>query len=403
MKVRPPDIHPATATGPTAPIMPATTSTAAGAAFLVNPGLDRGLAYGAEQKAILSLEGARAAHRAIAAWDGYAPTPLLSLDALAERSGVGAILYKHEAHRFSLKSFKALGGAYAVERLVAQRGSADGLTVTCATDGNHGRAVAWGARRLGVAAVIYVHETVSEGRAEAIRSFGAEVRRVPGNYDDAVRASAEAAAANGWTIVSDTSWPGYDLIPRDVMQGYAVLAVEADEQGARPTHVVVQGGVGGLAAGVLSAYWEGQGAGRPVVVVVEPDRADCLFQSARAGRWTTVGGDLDTIMAGLACGEPSELAWALLSPGADAFVTIPDERAAETMRELAGLGIAAGESGVAGLAGFLAIARDAGIRAALGLGPNSRILCIGTEGATDPDIYREIVGRDAAEVERTAA
>lgn len=374
-----------------------------GATFLVNPALDRDLAYGPEQRAILSLDGGAAAYRAISRWDGYQPTPLIALEAMGRAAGVGAVLYKHEGRRFSLKSFKALGGAYAVQRLVEQRGSAAGLTVTCATDGNHGRAVAWGAKRLGVAAIIYVHETVSEGRAEAIAAFGAEVRRVPGNYDDAVRASAEAAAANGWTIVSDTSWPGYDLIPRDVMQGYALLALEAESQGATPTHIFVQGGVGGLAAGMLSYYWELQGAQRPVVVVVEPVQADCLFQSARAGRWTTVGGDLDTIMAGLACGEPSELAWKLLSLGADAFVTIPDERAADAMRDLAPLGIAAGESGVAGLAGFRAIAGDARVRAALGLGPHSRVLCIGTEGATDPEIYREIVGRDASEVEGSAA
>jgi diaminopropionate ammonia-lyase len=374
-----------------------------GASFLANPAFDRSLAYGPDQRAILSLDGAAAAHRAISKWDGYGPTPLIPLEAMARAAGVDAILYKHEGRRFSLKSFKALGGAYAVERLVEQRGSAEGLTVTCATDGNHGRAVAWGAKRLGVTAIIYVHETVSEGRAKAIAAFGAEVRRVPGNYDDAVRASAEAAAANGWTIVSDTSWPGYDVIPRDVMQGYAVLALEAEGQGAAPTHIFVQGGVGGLAAGVLSYHWEKQGAQRPVVVVVEPDRADCLFQSALAGRWTTVGGDLDTIMAGLACGEPSELAWALLSPGADAFVTIADERAADAMRDLAPLGIAAGESGVAGLAGFRAVAGDAWVRAALGLGPASRLLCIGTEGATDPDIYREIVGCDASQVEGSAA
>lgn len=375
---------------------------ATGARFLANPGLDRHKSYGPEERAILSLSGARAAHATISAWDGYKPTPLLSLETIAAEAGVASVLYKHEGRRFALKSFKALGGAYAVERLVAERGSAAGLTVTCATDGNHGRAVAWGAKRLGVKAIIYVHETVSQGRADAIAAFGAEVRRVPGNYDDAVRASAEAAAANGWTIVSDTSWPGYDLIPRDVMQGYAVLALEAEGQGARPTHVFVQGGVGGLAAGVLSWYWETQGADRPVVVVVEPDKADCLFASAVAGRWMTVGGDLDTIMAGLACGEPSELAWSLLAPGADAFVSMPDERAAETMRALADLGIAAGESGVAGLAGFRAVAGDARVRTALGLDAASRILCIGTEGATDPEIYRAIVGRDAAEVEKEA-
>lgn len=376
---------------------------ATGARLLVNPGLDRGRPYGAAEQAILSVEGARSARAAIAAWPGYGPTPVLSLEGLAAACGIAAIAYKQEGHRFVLRSFKALGGAYAVERLVTQRGSAEGLTVTCATDGNHGRAVAWGASRLGVKAVIFVHETVSEGRAEAIRAFGAEVRRTPGNYDDAVRASAEAAATHGWTIVSDTSWPGYDLIPRDVMQGYAVIAMEAEEQGVDPTHVFVQGGVGGLAAGVLSWFWERQGAKRPTLVVVEPATADCLFQSALAGHWTTVGGDLVTIMAGLACGEPSQLAWALLWPGADAFVTIPDARAAEAMRALASLGIAAGESGVAGLAGLLGVAEDAACRAALGLDASSRILCIGTEGATDPVIYREIVGRDPDEVERMSA
>lgn len=383
--------------------MPSILSTAGGAACLVNPALDRQRPYGPAERAILSLDKAAEAHRAISAWDGYRPTPLVSLHAVASDCGVAEVIYKHEAHRFALKSFKALGGAYAVERLVATRGSSEGLTVTCATDGNHGRAVAWGARRLGVKAVIYVHETVSEGRAAAIAAFGAEVRRVPGNYDDAVRASAEAAASNGWTIVSDTSWPGYDLIPRDVMQGYAVLALEAEAQGARPTHVFIQGGVGGLAAGVLSWYWEKEGASRPILVVVEPTEADCLLASAKAGRWTSVGGDLDTIMAGLACGEPSELAWALLAPGADAFMAIPDALAAETMRLLAGQGLAAGESGVAGLAGFRAAAGDARMRAALGLDAASRILCIGTEGATDPAIYREIVGRDAADVEKEAA
>ncbi|QCK84343.1 diaminopropionate ammonia-lyase [Phreatobacter aquaticus] len=372
---------------------------ASGARLLPNPLLDRAKPYGPAEQAILSLAGARKAHATIRAWDGYTPTPLKSLGSIARDTGVAQVMYKHEGKRFELKSFKAMGGAYAVQRLVEQRGSAEGLTVTCATDGNHGRAVAWGARRLGVKAVIYVHEHVSQGRADAIAAFGAEVRRAPGNYDDAVRAAAVAAEENGWTIVSDTSWPGYDIIPRDVMQGYAVLALEAEVQGPVPTHIFVQGGVGGLAAGILSYHWETRGARRPVVVVVEPDKADCLFVSAKAGRWTTVGGDLDTIMAGLACGEPSELAWALLAPGADAYETIPDARAADTMRRLADLGIAAGESGVAGLAGFISLAGDEAARVALGIDATSRILCFGTEGATDPVIYRDIVGREAAEVE----
>ena len=243
---------------------------------------------------------------------------------------------------------------------------------------------------------------MSQGRADAIAAYGAEVRRVPGNYDDAVRAAAQAAADNGWVVVSDTSWAGYETIPKDVMQGYAVMAMEAEQQGARPTHVCVQGGVGGMAAAMLSVAWERHGASRPVFVVVEPDTAACLFESAKAKAVTTVGGDLDTIMAGLACGEPSILAWKILGPGADAFMTIPDGEAAAAMRRLAEVGVAAGESGVAGLAGLLAAARDGGMRKTLGLDATSVVLCYGTEGATDPVVYREIVGRDAAAVEQVA-
>jgi diaminopropionate ammonia-lyase len=369
--------------------------------------------------AILSLEGARLARETIAQWQGYEPTPLRDLASLAVECGLAQILYKDEGSRFTLRSFKALGGAYAVQRLVAARGGAEGLTVTCATDGNHGRAVAWGARRAGAKAVIYVHEGVSEGRAEAIRSFGAEVRREGSNYDASVRASADAAARNGWQIVSDTAWPGYEDIPRDVMQGYAVLAMEAEEaiearssevaagsredlastkKSAKPTHVFVQGGVGGIAAAVLSYRWEKYGASRPKLIVVEPDKAACLYESARAGAWKTVGGDLDTVMAGLACGEPSTLAWKLLQPGADAFMTVTDDEAKAAMRRLAELHVVGGESGVAGLAGLLRAAKDPAMRAAFGLDGTSRVLLYGTEGATDPVVYRAIVGKMPEEV-----
>jgi len=221
----------------------AEAETTAPSDVLLNPGLDRARPYDDDLRTILSLEGARAAHAAISAWPGYAPTPLRDLPALADRLDLAQVLYKDESQRFGLKSFKALGGAYAVDRLVAAKGAA-GLTVACATDGNHGRSVAWGARRAGVEAVIYVHETVSEGRADAIRSFGATVVREGRTYDDSVRACTLAAAAHGWSIVSDTSWPGYEDVPKDVMQGYALLAMEAHAQGARPTHVFVQGGVG---------------------------------------------------------------------------------------------------------------------------------------------------------------
>jgi diaminopropionate ammonia-lyase len=246
--------------------------------------------------------------------------------------------------------------------------------------------------------VIFVHEGVSEGRAAAIAGFGADVRREGRTYDDSVRASADAASAHGWHIVSDTSWPGYEDTPKAVMQGYAVLAMEIEADGVRPSHVFVQGGVGGLAASVLSYRWEKFGADRPVMTVVEPDKAACLFASASAAALTAVGGDLDTVMAGLACGEPSLLAWHILSPGADAFMSIPDAAAVATMRDLAELGIVAGESGVAGLAGFRLAAQDAAMRAALSLDATSRIVVYGTEGATDPDVYRALVGRSPEDV-----
>ena len=365
--------------------------------FLLNPKLDRKRSYGPELQAILSIARAKEARAHISGWAGYTPTPLHDLPALAAKTGVGQVLYKDEGQRFELKSFKALGGAYAVDRLVAKRGK-EGLVVTCATDGNHGRAVAWGARRAGIRAVIYVHEGVSEGRAEAIRSFGAEVVREGHNYDDSVRASAEAAAKNGWQIVSDTSWPGYEDIPRDVMQGYAVLAMEAEEAGAKPTHIFVQGGVGGIAAAVLSYRWETYGADRPKLIVVEPENAACLTESAAAGKVTTVTGDLETIIAGLACGEPSILAWKILEPGADAFMTVTDAQAIAAMRELAALHVVGGESGVAGLAGFFKAAANPAMRAALGLDASSRVLLYGTEGATDAAVYTELVGKTPEQV-----
>lgn len=369
---------------------------------LPNPALDRAATYGPDLQAILSLERACEAHAHISRWPGYAQTPLRALPAMAERAGVAEVLYKDEGHRFELKSFKALGGAYAVDRLVAARGSTDGLTVTCATDGNHGRAVAWGARRAGIEAVIYIHEGVSEGRARAIAAFGATVVREGSNYDASVRASAEAAKRNGWQIVSDTSWPGYEDVPRDVMQGYAVLALEAAEQGARPTHIFIQGGVGGLAAAILSHAWELHGASRPRLIVVEPENAACLTESARAGRIVSIEGDLDTIIAGLACGEPSILAWKLLSTGADAFMTVSDDAACAAMRDLAALRIVGGESGVAGFAGLLKAAANPAARQGLGLDASSRVLCYGTEGATDPEVYRAIVGKTAEEIAATA-
>jgi diaminopropionate ammonia-lyase len=241
--------------------------------------------------------------------------------------------------------------------------------------------------------VIFVHETVSQGRRDAIAQYGAEIRVVPGTYDDAVRAAAQTAEAEGWFVVSDTSYPGYTEIPRDVMQGYRLMADEAADQmaGQVPTHVFVQGGVGGVAAAVAIQMRARFGAAVKVVVV-EPDKAACLLASAEAGEAVSVPGDLDTLMAGLACGEPSLLAWQELERAAFAFMSVPDESAVDCMRLLARRKpkVVAGESAVAGLAGLLLAAADPLARAMLGLEPSSRVLLFGTEGATDPELYAKL-------------
>ncbi len=353
----------------------------------------------------------------------YRPTPLLSLAGVARGCGVAEVLYKDEGSRFGLGSFKALGGAYAVAEVLRQRLEAElqrditiaqlvegglrshseRITVACATDGNHGRAVAAGAQIFGCKAAIFLHENVSAEREAAIAAFGARIIRTPGNYDASVAAAKRMAEEHGWTIVSDTSWPGYEEIPARIMQGYAVMVMEIlaeiDESGlSLPTHVFVQGGVGGLAAAVVGYLWDHLGERAPKFIVVEPERADCLYQSAIAGTPTPSSGDLDTIMAGLACGEVSPVAWKILQSGADYFMTLPDAAAIDAMRLLArgvdgNPAIVAGESAVAGLAGLLALNEHD--RRLVGLDENSRVLLIGTEGATDPILYQQIIGAGA--------
>jgi diaminopropionate ammonia-lyase len=411
----------------------------------------RAESYGSARARILNQAGFVAAEEEISRWPGYAATPLHRLPGLAAKLGLAALHYKDECGRFGLKSFKALGGAYAVFRLLSKavaarhggepvdsrqliagrwRDIVQTVTVTCATDGNHGRSVAWGAQLFGCRCVIYVHESVSEGRCAAIAQYGAEVIRVPGNYDDSVRHAADEARSNGWTVVSDTTYVGYREIPIDVMHGYGVMAREivralADEragpsqariapsrrEGAQrqgctndpPTHVFVQAGVGALAASVCAAFWLAWDARRPELVIVEPTRADCHFQSSMAGKPIAVTGDLDTVMAGLACGEVSPLAWEIVDAGANAYVVVDDRFALDAMRALAAPApgdpaIVAGETGASGLAALLAAKDHTEIWQTLGLDGRSRVLLIGSEGDTDPEIYRQIVARAAGGV-----
>ena len=376
--------------------------------------------YPSAHAAILNDAGFSAAFDEIRGWPAYAATPLRHLPGLAATLDIAGLQYMYQGGRFGLKSFKALGGAYAVFRVLAKairsanggpavtsreliagahRAAVEALTVTCATDGNHGRSVAWGAQLFGCRCVVFVHEHVSAARRAAIAHYGAEVIEVPGNYDDSVRHAAGEAGRNGWTVVSDTTYEGYREIPVDVMHGYGVMAREIIGQMAAqpPTHAFVQAGVGGLAAAVCAAFWIAWGERRPQLVVVEPDAADCYFESARAGAPVAVTGNLDTVMAGLACGEVSPAAWEILREGANAFAAIDDRYALDAMRVLArpapgDPAIVAGETGGCGLALLLALQAHPEHRAALALTADSRVLLIGSEGDTDPALYRQIVG-----------
>jgi len=379
-----------------------------------------------EDAATLGIAGAGEAERFLAARDNHAETPLHPLPTLAAELGIDALHVKDEGKRLGLGSFKALGGAYAVMHLVLEEAGkrlgravdvaelhkpevkavAAQMTFACATDGNHGRSVAQGASLVGARSVIFVHSGVSNERVAAIARFGAEMVRVAGDYDQSVREAARVAAERGWTVVSDTSWPGYERIPGLVMQGYTVIVHEALKRLPEPpTHVFLQAGVGGFAAAIAGHLAIVLGEARPTVTVVEPARAACVYETARAGRPVTIAHSQPTVMAMLECYEPSLVAWRVLSRLGDAFMTVDEEDAVAVMNRLArpagnDPAIVSGESGGAGLAGLIRAAADRKMRAALGLDGNSRVLIINSEGATDPGRYADLVGIAPEEVGR---
>ncbi|CAH2605655.1 2,3-diaminopropionate ammonia-lyase (plasmid) [Rhodovastum atsumiense] len=353
---------------------------------------------------------------------GYAPTSLVSLENLAAALGVRSLHVKDESARFGLKAFKVLGGAYAMARHIADllgrdiddlpfvelaseriRGEIGTIVFATTTDGNHGRGVAWTARQFRQKAVVYMPRGTTPQRLEAIRAEGAQAEIVDLNYDEAVRMTAREAEAHGWLVVQDTAWPGYEKIPLWIMQGYGTLMLEAMQQlhEVPPTHVLIQAGVGSLAGmvqGMVTAAW---GKDRPRVIVVEAAAADCLYRSAvTAGcRPVTVGGDLATVMAGLACGEANTIGWNILRDYAEAFVSCPDFVTTRGMRVLGNPlpgdpAVVSGESGAV-TTGLLSILLQSGCwaetREALGLDAQSRVLVVSTEGDTDPQRYRSIV------------
>ena len=367
-----------------------------------------------------TVEKVRAFHRS---FPQYAVTPLASLDNLAAALGVGGIYVKDESPRFGLNSFKALGCTFALAHFIAnaigrpvwelnyqtlpqaarQLGA---FTFYAATDGNHGRAVAWAARELGQKAVVFMNKGCPQVRLEHIRREGAQASISDLNYDDTIRmAAALAAETPNSAIVQDTAWEGYEDIPRTIMQGYAVMALEALEQmrdlGLRPTHLLLQAGVGAFAGAAQALVANFCGPNAPVSFVVEPAAADCYRRSVLRGDGipAAVRGEMATIMAGLACGEPSSISWEILKNHSRYFAAIEDSHAAQGMRILGAPlpgdpRVISGESGAASM-GFLAQLLTnpdlAALRRQAGIDGNSRILLFSTEGDTDPENYRRVV------------
>jgi diaminopropionate ammonia-lyase len=378
---------------------------------------------------LFSMKQANCSRRFHRQVPGYRMSALQGLPNLAAMFNVGGIWTKDESSRLQLNSFKVLGGSFALYRYLQKqlgilgedtpfaylasqevKDKVGDLTFASATDGNHGRGIAWAAKRLGFKCVIYVHSETSIRRIDAIKSNGAKVVIVDGNYDDAVRQVAVDAEKNGWTIISDTSWDNYTEIPTWIMQGYLTLLAETQEQFSgvgivKPTHLFIPAGVGALAASVIGFYHALFGQDAPKCIVVEPDQASCIFESALAddGKPHSVTGALDTIMAGLACGDPSPIAWEILSKDADAFIKVPDYVAAKGMRIYAtplngDPLIISGERGAVTLGDFASIMQYpelADLRKALALDENSQVLFINTEGNTDPVHFRQIIWEGA--------
>ena len=361
---------------------------------------------------------ARAFHRTV---PGYAPTPLVRLKGLAEKMGVAELCVKDESKRFGLNAFKVLGGSFCMSNLAWERlgltGAPDftvltspevrdglnGLTFVTATDGNHGRGVAWTAHMLGQRSVVYLPRGSAEERVRNIAQFATQATVTNLLYDDTVRLARQMAEKNGWLLVQDTAWPGYEAVPRLIMQGYTTMALEALEQlkGQRPTHIFLQCGVGSMAAAVAAFFCDCQPEEQPTVIVVEPHDADCMYQTAlmNDGQLHATRGQLRSMMAGLCCGEPSSEAWRLLKQYARLYAAIPDDLAALGMRVLASPcedapRIISGESGASGFGlavGLLMLPELAEQRQSIGLNADSRILCFSTEGATDLANWERVV------------
>ena len=331
---------------------------------------------------------------AISSWDNYAPTPLLKLNKLNDELKLNNIYYKDEDKRFELKSFKALGGAFAVYKIASEKKE---ITVSTATAGNHGRSVAWGAQRLGLKCKIFISEFVSESRAKAMRNLDAEVIRVKGNYDNSLKECIEQSNKNNWEIVQDVSWEGYKEVPKLIMAGYTIMVKEIIDKIDKNsiTHVFLQAGVGGMAAAMIAGFAK-LSKKIPQFIIIEPENADCVFQSIKNNKPTAVDIKKETVMGGMSCGDVSSIAWEILKKSANCCLTISDEAISTAVALLAegrlsNEKIIAGECAVPGVIALIGSFNNKEYLNKLKLDAKSNVLLFGCEGLTDKAMYQKLL------------
>jgi len=343
---------------------------------------------------ILSKNDIDEGYKIISKWKNYFPTPLISLNKLSKKLKLNKVFYKDESKRFNLKSFKALGGAYAVEKIT--KGNKE-IVISTATAGNHGRSVAWGAKKLGLKCKIFISEYVSEFRAEAMRRFGADVMRVKGNYDNSLNECIKQSSQNNWQIVQDVAWKDYELVPRLTMAGYSVMMKEISEKinNQKISHVILQAGVGGMAAAMVA------GIARylnhvPKIIIVEPENAACVFASIKKGEIEKISIKKESLMGGMSCDEVSLIPWQILKNSVNYCVTVPDDNISRTIKYLANSEfsdqkIIGGECSTAGVISLAGLCNNINIRKKIDLDNNSNVLLFGCEGDADEELYKKLL------------
>jgi diaminopropionate ammonia-lyase len=332
--------------------------------------------------------------KSISSWEGYSPTPLIDLNKLNNELGFKKIYYKDEDKRFKLKSFKALGGAFAVNKIADEKGN---ITVATATAGNHGRSVAWGAQRLGLKCKIFISEFVSDTRAEAMKNLNADVIRVKGNYDASLKECIKQSNLNNWEIVQDVSWEGYKEVPKLIMAGYTIMIKEIIDQinNDKITHVFLQAGVGGMAAAMIAGFAKFTN-NVPKFIIVEPENANCVFKSIENNQPTTVNIIKETIMGGMSCGDVSTVAWEILKNSTNNCLTISDDAISTVVAmlseaKLSDERIIAGECAVPGIIALIGLSNNKKYLNKLNINSNSKILLFGCEGLTDAEMYKKLL------------